>query len=68
MYIYVHMYIYTYNHIIYIYIYILSVKILSYPQKFFLILKILFSLKQIKHYCDFIYHTEYRSFWVTLNI
>ena len=40
----------------------------SNPQKVsFLILKVLFLRKQLKHHSGFIYHTKYKSSWATLN-
>ena len=43
-------------------------KVFDYPQKFlFLILKVLFLMKQVKHHNSFIYYTKYKSSWATLN-
>ena len=49
------------------YIYTTSQKYLN-PSKFlFPILKVLYSMKQVKHHNGFIYYTEYKSSWATLN-
>ena len=51
---------------IYIYIYFQS-KVFGHQQNFlFLILKVLFLMKQVKHHYVFICHTKYKSFSVTL--
>ena len=40
----------------------------GHPQNFlFLILKVLFFMKQVKHHNGIIYYTKYKSFWVTLK-
>ena len=54
----VYIYIYIY---IYIYTNFLS-KVFGHPQKFlFLILKVLYLMKQIKHHNAFIYYAKYKS-------
>ena len=53
---------------IYIYIYTTSQKYLATPNFFlFLVLKMLYLMKQVKHYNYFIYYTKYYSPWDTLN-
>ena len=53
---------------IYIYIYIYQSKVFGHPQKcLFVILKVLFLAKQIKHHNDFIYYTKYKPSGDTLN-
>ena len=37
------------------------------PKFLFLILKLLFLMKQVKHQNFFIYYSKYKSFWTTLN-
>ena len=43
-------------------------EVFDHPQKFsFLILKVLFLMKEFNHSNDFIYSTKYKSSWATLN-
>ena len=43
-------------------------KVLGNPQKLlFLIQKVLFLMKQVKHYNGFTYYTKYKFSWATLN-
>ena len=35
--------------------------------KFFLILKVLFFMKQVEHHNGFIYNTKYEPSWATIN-
>ena len=37
-------------------------------KSLFLILKVLFLMKQVQHHSIFIYYTKYKSSWATLNI
>ena len=52
---------------IYIYVYILPVKSIWQSSKIFLILILLFWMKQVKNHNGFIYYTKYKSLWATLN-
>ena len=53
---------------IYIYIYYQS-KVFGHPQKFlFLILKVLFFMKQVKHHNVFIHYSKYKSSLVTFTL
>ena len=58
-------------HIIYIYtnIYTTESKEFGYlKKKLFLIIKVLFLMKQVKHHNTFIYYTKYKSLSVTLTL
>ena len=60
VYIYIYIYIYIYMHY--------QSEVFGHLQKFlFLILKVLFLMKQVKHHNGFIYYTKYKSSWATLN-
>ena len=60
----VYIYIYIYTHT-----YTLPVKSIWSPSKIlFLILKVLFLMKQVKLHNVFIYYTKYKSSWVTLTL
>ena len=51
-----------------VHIYATSRKYLATHKKcLFLILKLLFLLKQVKHHNGFIHYTLYKSSWATLN-
>ena len=53
---------------VYRYVYLhFQTKVFDHTQIFFVILKVLFLMKQVKHHNSFIYYTKYKSFWTALD-